>query len=247
VGDAYDKEFEALQLALVEWQTKAIAEGQKVLIIFEGRDAAGKDGTIRRLVENLSVRQTRIFAPAKPSDKERTQWYFQRFVPALPSGGETVVFNRSWYNRAGVERVMGFCSPEESESFLHCVPEFEDLLTRSDIRLIKLWLDISKAEQATRLTERKSDPIKALKRSPLDEEAQKRWDAYTEARDEMLKRTSTDHHPWICVRGDQKKAARMNVLRHLVRTLSDAKAEKPDKDVLFEFDAKALKDGRLER
>ncbi len=239
-----------LHLALVRWQTGAMARGDKTVIIFEGRDAAGKDGAIKTITEHLSVRNTRIVALAKPSDRDKSSWFFQRYVAQLPAGGELVIFNRSWYNRAGVERVMGFSTPEEQEDFLRVVPGFETMLTGAGIRLIKLWLDVSKEEQAKRLAERKNDPLKVLKASPLDEYAQSHWGAYTAARDEMLKRTSHEAAPWTCVCGDHKKAAREAIMRFLARTLAPGEPETvhpPDPTVLFTFDKTALKDGRLER
>jgi polyphosphate kinase 2 len=245
----HDRELEALQLALVRWQAHAMDGEEKVLIIFEGRDAAGKDGAIRVLTEHLSVRNTRVVALPKPSDRDRGQWYFQRYVVRLPTHGETAIFNRSWYNRAGVERVMGFSTADEQETFLRNVPTFEKMLLESGLKIVKLWLDVSKAEQAERLGERRSDPLKALKSSPLDAEAQKRWDAYSEARDEMLRRTSTPDAPWICVRADHKHRARIAILSHLVHVLAPKKirgdAPKPDPDVLFPFEMAALDDGRL--
>jgi polyphosphate kinase len=248
--DDDEKELERHQLALVHWQQHAMESGEKSLIILEGRDAAGKDGSIRVVTEHLSVRSTRVVALPKPSDREHSQWYFQRYVPRLPAGGETVIFNRSWYNRAGVERVMGFCTPKEVEVFLHDVPTFEAMLLESDLRLVKLWLDVSKDEQAKRLKERRTDPLKVLKSSPLDAAAQDKWEDYSMARDAMLIRTSTPEAPWICVRADHKKAARLNIIRHLVHALAPKKIAKtlpaPDPDVLFEFDASALSDGRLE-
>lgn len=244
------KDLERHQLALVHWQQYAMESGEKALIILEGRDAAGKDGSIRAITEHLSVRSTRVVALSKPSDRERSQWYFQRYVPRLPAGGETVFFNRSWYNRAGVERVMGFCTPKEVEVFLHDVPTFEAMLLESDLKLVKLWLDVSKDEQAKRLKERRTDPLKILKSSPLDAAAQDKWEDYSIARDAMLIRTSTAQTPWICVRADHKKTAHLNIIRHLVHALAPKKIVKtlppPDPEVLFEFDASALSDGRLE-
>ena len=249
--DDDDHELEQRQLALVRWQQHAMEGAQKVLIIFEGRDAAGKDGSIRVLTEHLSVRATRVVALPKPSDRERSQWFFQRYADHLPASGETVIFNRSWYNRAGVERVMGFSTPEEQEAFLRDVPAFEAMLLESGLKIVKFWLDVSKAEQAQRLKERRTDPLKILKSSPLDAAAQARWDAYTEARDEMLRRTSTPAAPWICVRSDHKKAARLAILSHLVNVLTPKKLAKvvpdPDPEVLFPFEIAALSDGRLQR
>ncbi|MFD3265096.1 polyphosphate kinase 2 [Phenylobacterium ferrooxidans] len=244
-------DLEQAQLALVRFQQKAMESGAKVLIIFEGRDAAGKDGTIKRLTEHLSVRATRVVALPKPSDRERSQWYFQRYVPYLPAAGELVIFNRSWYNRGGVEPVMGFCTPEEHETFLRDVSAFEAMLVESGVNIVKLWLDVSKKEQAKRLAERHSDPLKVLKSSPLDEAAQSRWDDYTTARDEMLKRTHAAPSPWVCVRNDDKDAGRLNVMRHIVNAIAPKEIAKqiknPDPEIVFPFVIEALTDGRLER
>jgi polyphosphate kinase 2 len=249
--DAYEKALEKHQLALVRWQQHCMKKGQKSLIIFEGRDAAGKDGSIRVVTEHMSVRNTRVVALPKPSDRDRSQWYFQRYVSHLPAAGETVFFNRSWYNRGGVERVMGFSTPEEQETFLRDAPRFESMLLESDLHIIKLWLDVSKTEQAERLKERATDPLKALKASPMDEVAQKKWDDYTAARDEMLTRTSWSGAPWTIVRADHKKRARLAIISHLVKTLAPKdiarEVDAPDPDVLFPFDMAALEDGRLER
>jgi len=235
------------QKALVAWQQKAIESGDRTLVVFEGRDGAGKDGTIKRIVEYLSVRHTRVAALPKPTDRERCQWYFQRYAAHLPAAGELVLFNRSWYNRGGVEPVMEFCTPAEHKSFLNEAPVFETMLTVSGIKLIKIWLDISKGEQAERLDERRTDPLKALKVSPLDKVAQEKWDDYTAARDEMLMRTHTAATPWVCVRADQKKAARIAVVRHLLNQFAEAGVGAPDPAVLFSFEEAALTDGRLAR
>ncbi|MDO8902822.1 MAG: polyphosphate kinase 2 [Phenylobacterium sp.] len=247
--ESYDEALPRLQLALVKMQQRALAEGEKVLVIFEGRDAAGKDGTIRRVTEHMSVRATRVVALSKPSDIERTQWYFQRYVSHLPAGGQFVIFNRSWYNRAGVEKVMAFSTPAEQEDFLREAPLFEEMLVGSGIRLVKFWMDVSKSEQAERLAERENDPLKVMKTSPLDAFAQPKWDDYSAARDEMLRRTDTALAPWVCVKADQKKAARLNVIRHLVNTLAPPAVAKdveaPDPDVLFRFEIAATTDGRL--
>jgi polyphosphate kinase 2 len=249
--DDYDAEIEALQIALVRFQQAAIASGQKDLVIFEGRDAAGKDGAIKRITEHLSIRNTRVIALPKPTERERTQWYFQRYVAHLPAAAELVIFNRSWYNRGGVEPVMGYCTPEEHEIFLRDVPGFEAMLAGNGAQIVKLWLDISRHEQARRLKARISDPLKTLKISSLDTVAQEKWEDYTKARDEMLMRTHTEAAPWTVVHTDKKKAARVNIMRHLLRTLAPkdvAKSvNKPDPDVLFTFEADALRDGRLER
>ncbi len=249
--DDYDKELAALQVALVRYQQHALDKGDKALVIFEGRDAAGKDGSIKRITEHLSVRNTRAVALPKPSDVERTQWYFQRYVPYLPAAGHLVIFNRSWYNRAGVEKVMGFCTDAEHESFLRDVPHFEEMLVESGVKLVKLWLDISRKEQAERLEIRRTDPLKALKVSPLDAVAQEKWDDYSAARDEMLRRTNSDQAPWVCVATDKKKKARLNVMRHLLHTLAPADiartVDTPDPDVLFLFTPSAIQDGRLHK
>jgi polyphosphate kinase 2 len=249
--DDYEAELERRQLALVRWQQHAMQAGEKVLIIFEGRDAAGKDGSIRALTEHLSVRATRVVALPKPSDRERSLWYLQRYVRYLPAAGETVIFNRSWYNRAGVERVMGFSTPEEQEQFLRDVPTFEAMLAGSGLKLVKLWLDVSKKEQAERLEERRTDPLKALKASPLDAEAQTRWDAYSQARDAMLRRTQSPIAPWTIVKADHKKRAHLALLSCVVRTLAPKsiadEVDAPDPDVLFPFEMAVLEDGRLAR
>jgi polyphosphate kinase 2 len=249
--DDYDHELEALQAALVRFQQWAIKSGEKSLVIFEGRDAAGKDGAIKRITEHLSVRNTRAIALAKPSEREHSQWYFQRYATYLPGCGEFVLFNRSWYNRAGVEPVMGFCTPEEHQAFLRDAPVFEAMLVGSGLKVVKLWLDISREEQAARLKARRTDPLKALKVSPLDAVAQDKWDAYTTARDEMLTRTHTAEAPWVIVRTDHKKKARLNTMRYLLKVLAPKPIAKsigrPDPKVVFEFDVAALSDGRLER
>ena len=247
----YATDLPRLQLAMVRFQQAAMESGEKAVIVFEGRDAAGKDGTIKRITEHLTPRNTRVAALPKPSDRERTQWYFQRYVQHLPAAGELVIFNRSWYNRAGVEPVMGFCTEKEHERFLDDVPVFEAMLAENGIKLVKLWLDISKDEQAKRLESRRTDPLKALKTSPLDAEAQKRWDDYTGVRDQMLARTDHPGAPWMCVQADHKKAARLNILRHIVKTIAPKDIakdfEKPDPAVVFPFELSALSDGRLAR
>lgn len=249
--DEYKAELERLQIALVRMQISAVQSGEKILVVLEGRDAAGKDGVIKRITEHLSVRNTRVVALPKPSDREVSQWFFQRYAQHLPACGELVIFNRSWYNRGGVERVMGFSTPGQQEQFLRDAPEFERMLIESDIRLIKYWLDISKAEQAERLEARRKDPLKQLKVSPLDAVAQKRWKDYSAARDEMLMRTSTPIAPWTCVRNDRKKKGRINLIRHLLHAAAPphiaAEVQEPDPDVVFPFEQAALSDGRLAR
>lgn len=241
---------EPLQAQLVTTQKWLMESGQKVLIIFEGRDAAGKDGTIKRMTEHMSARNTRVVALPKPSDRERTQWYFQRYAAHLPAAGEVVIFNRSWYNRGGVEPVMGFCTEEEHQEFLRDVVPFEGMLADSGIRVIKLWLDISKSEQAKRLEERRTDPLALLKVSPLDAVAQDKWDEYTQARNTMLNATHNKITPWVCVRGNSKKPARLAIISHVLCELACPNLKnappKPDDNLLFPFNSEAIKDGRLE-
>ncbi len=215
----YKDELKALQIELVQVQRHLIAHGHRVLVIFEGRDAAGKDGTIKRITEHLSPRETRVVALGKPSDREQTQWYFQRYVPYLPAAGEFALFNRSWYNRAGVERVMGFCTRAQTDNFLESVVPFEQMLVGDGLQIIKYYLDISRGEQKRRLRERAGDPLTQWKVSPIDQQAQKRWDAYTEARDQMLRRSEHPGAPWVLVRANNKKVARLNVIRDLVQRI----------------------------
>ncbi len=247
--ETYDAELLTYHLAMVKLQQRAIASGERILIIFEGRDAAGKDGSIRRITDHLSTRATRVIAPPKPTDLDRSQWYFQRYVQWLPARGEIVILNRSWYNRGGVEPVMGFCTHDEHQQFLADVPKFEDLLINDGMKLVKLWLDVSRKEQKKRLDDRRSDPLKALKTSPLDEAAQSHFDDYSKARDLMLLRTHTRTAPWICVRSDDKRVARLNIMRHLLRTLGPddiaRKISKPNPEFLFPFTKAAIQDGRL--
>ena len=249
--DAYEAELIQLQTAMIDSQMWAIEKGRKVLVVFEGRDTAGKDGAIKRVTEHMAPRQTRVVSLPKPSDREISQWYFQRYVSHLPAAGEIVLFNRSWYNRAGVEVVMGFSSPEDQADFIRDVPRFEHMLTEAGIILVKFWMDITKDEQAERLAARMEDPLKRFKMSSLDGEAQTRWDAYTEARDAMLLKSHSQHAPWTIVATDKKKQARLNVLRHLIGAIGapklSVKVEKPDRDMCFRFDPAALTDGRLAR
>ena len=235
---AYEAALEQLQVELVDSQAWLIEQGMKVLIVFEGRDSAGKDGAIKRMTEYMSARQTRVVALPKPTERETSQWYFQRYVPHLPAGGEVVILNRSWYNRGGVEPVMGFCTPEQVDQFLKDAPRFERMLSDSGIIIIKFWLDITKDEQAKRLEDRKSEPLKRFKNSSLDAEAQIRWDAYSQARDRMLDETHSGHAPWTVVATDDKKTARLNILRHVLHRIGypHIQCEKPDKEVVFSAD-----------
>ena len=247
----YKKQLRDLQIGLVRYQEWAAQTGAKAVVVLEGRDSAGKDGAIARITEHLTARRTRAVALPKPDDRDRSEWYFQRYVHYLPAAGELVIFNRSWYNRGGVEPVMGFCTPQEHKEFLRDAPTFERMLTEAGIAIVKLWLDISKEEQAVRLDARRHDPLKALKVSALDGEAQKRWKAYSEARNQMLQATSTEISPWYCVHTDHKKEARLNIIRHLLHELAPKDVHdafpKPDKDVLYRFEKSALTDGRLEK
>jgi polyphosphate kinase 2 len=231
----YEEALVRLQIQMVETQAWAMEKGLKVLILFEGRDAAGKDGAIKRMTEHMAPRQTRVIALPKPTEREASQWYFQRYVPHLPAEGETVLFNRSWYNRAGVEPVMGFCTPEQHEQFLKDAPEFERMLVQSGIILIKLWLDISREEQAKRLSERSNDPLKRFKVSALDAEAQNRWTDYSKARDLMLKKTDSDFAPWTVIATDKKKRARLNIMRHVLARIDrpGIQHEAVDTDIVF--------------
>jgi len=233
--DAYDAELERLQLAIVKTQAWTIEHGLRVVIVLEGRDTAGKDGAIKRLTEHMSPRQTRVVALPKPSDRETTQWYFQRYVPHLPAAGETVIFNRSWYNRAGVEPVMGYCTPEQYAQFLTDAPRFERMLTDDGIILIKFWLDISRKEQAKRLKERRVDPLKRFKLSSLDAEAEARWDAYSGARNRMLEETDSKAARWTAVATDDKKTARLNIIRHVLRSIGGPgeAVEAPEEKLVF--------------
>ena len=185
-------------------------------MIFEGRDAAGKGGTIKRITEHLNPRGARVVALDKPNDKEKTQWYFQRYTQHLPSAGEIVLFDRSWYNRGGVEPVMGFCSQEDHKEFLHEVPEFEKMLVNSDIMIFKFYFSVSKDEQNRRFNKRRTDPLKQYKLSPVDEKSQDLWDKYTIAKYSMLLASHTDHAPWTIVRSDNKKKARINCIKHIL-------------------------------
>jgi len=233
----YDATLRGLQIELVKLQRYLILEGARVLVILEGRDGAGKDGTIMRLIEHMSPRETRIFAPPKPSSREETEWYFQRFVPQLPAAGEFVVFNRSWYNRAGVERVMRFCRADQVKAFFETVDPFEKMLVRDGLHLRKFYLDITREEQKKRLAERASDPLKQWKISPVDEAATKNWRAYSVARNDMLARTSHEAAPWHVVMANDKKTARIEIIRDLLDGFSypdkDKKLTRPDRRIVF--------------
>lgn len=245
----YKKTLRQLQIELVKLQRHLIKNDLRILVLFEGRDAAGKDGVIKRIIQHLSPRETRVIALGKPSDRERRSWYFQRYVPHLPAAQEMVLMNRSWYNRAGVERIMGYCSEAEYEEFMRSVIPFEHLLVGSGIQLFKYYLDISKEEQKARLKERRVDPLKQWKISPVDKVAIRHWDDYSAARNEMLSRTHNEVTPWYVVRADDKKSARLNVIRHLMSHVDcpdkNQHAANPDPKIVFTFDKKHLRSGAI--
>lgn len=214
--DYYEDELARLQLELVKLQEWVKHKGLKVVVLFEGRDAAGKGGVIKRITEPLNPRICRVVALGTPTEKEKSQWYFQRYVAQLPAAGEMVLFDRSWYNRAGVERVMGFCTEDEYWEFFRSVPEFEHMLIRSGILLVKYWFSVSDEEQEKRFRDRLSDPAKRWKLSPMDLEARSRWVDYSRAKDEMFRRTDMKECPWWVVPADDKKRARLNCISHLL-------------------------------
>jgi len=213
---AYEQELQKLQIELLKWQKYVIANDQRVLMLFEGRDAAGKGGTIKRIIEHMNPRGARVVALLKPSDRERTQWYFQRYIQHLPSGGEIVIFDRSWYNRAMVEPTMGFCTDEENKRFLKDVPMLESMLIKTGIVLFKFFFSVSKDEQLRRFDARETDPLKQYKISPVDREAQERWDDYTVRKFQMLNETNRTISQWTIIRSDNKKKARLNCIKHIL-------------------------------
>ena len=241
----YDSQLRLLQIELVKLQNILIKNGDQILVILEGRDTAGKDGTIKAITQNLSPRETRVVALGKPSDSEAAEWYFQRYVAQLPKKGEFVLFNRSWYNRAGVERVMNFCTKNQYNNFMGTVNDFESILVRSGITLMKYYLDISKKEQAIRLADRAKDPLKQWKISPIDQQAQKNWNAYSKCRNEMLENTSPKDAPWKIVRANDKKLAHLNIIRDLLSGVNypgkDNALLKTDKSIVFKWDGKLSK------
>ncbi|MES2351763.1 MAG: polyphosphate kinase 2 [Pseudomonadota bacterium] len=223
----YFRELFRLQAELVKLQDWVVHTGHKVVILFEGRDAAGKGGVIKRIVQRLTPRVCRVAALPAPNNRERTQWYFQRYVSHLPAAGEIVLFDRSWYNRAGVERVMGFCTDDQYEEFFQTVPEFERMLARSGIQLIKYWFSISDEEQNARFLGRIHDPLKQWKLSPMDLESRRRWEEYTRAKEVMLERTHIPEAPWWVVQGVDKKKARLNCIHHLLEQMPYEEVEHP--------------------
>jgi len=234
--NTYEADLRLLQIELVKLQRHTIQEDKHLLLILEGRDTAGKDGSIKSITEHLSPRDSRVVALNKPSPREEGEWYFQRYVAQLPTAGEFVLFNRSWYNRAGVEKVMGFCTDEQYKQFMATVNEFESLLVGSDIQLIKYYLDITKEEQAIRLNDRARDPLKQWKISPIDQQAQKMWSAYSVARDDMLKHTSSKIAPWTVISANDKKLAHLNLIADLL-----SRVDYPEKDKkLLKIDPKIV-------
>lgn len=247
----YAKALYDLQVELVKLQRELIAKGARVLVIIEGRDGAGKDGTIKRLTEHMSPRETRIHAPGVPSSREQTEWYFQRFVPFLPAASEFVVFNRSWYNRAGVEHVMRFCTKKQVGEFYESVVPFESMLVRDGIALRKYYLDVSKHEQKTRLHARRENPLKQWKSSPVDAAAVKNWNKYTKARDEMFHRTHHTDGPWRIVRADVKKTARLEFIRDVLASFDYKGKSKtlaaPNRNIVFPWSVSAERSGLTAR
>ncbi|QYY33924.1 MULTISPECIES: polyphosphate kinase 2 [Cupriavidus] len=246
--EEYEASLHLLQIELVKLQKHFICCNDRILVLFEGRDASGKDGTIKRIVEHLSPRETRVVALGKPSDRDRGSWYFQRYAAELPAAGEFTLFNRSWYNRAGVEHVMGFCNDAEYDEFMSSVPEFEGMLVRSGIRLIKYYLDITKDEQERRIEGRRRDPLKQWKVSPIDEQAVSLWKKYSKARNQMFERTSS-MVPWNVVRADDKRVARLNVIKDLLSRLhyanKDTELIRSDPEIVFPYADEHLESGAI--
>ncbi len=218
--DNYEEELGRLQIELVKLQHWIKEKGLRVVVIFEGRDAAGKGGTIKRITQVLNPRVCRVVALGVPTEREKTQWYFQRYVPYLPAAGEMVLFDRSWYNRPGVERVMGFCSDHQVQEFMRSCPQFEMMLIRSGVVLIKYWFSVSMDEQERRFQGRIQDPTKRWKLSPMDLESRDRWEQYSQAKDEMFAATDTKNSPWYVINADNKKRARLNCIRHLLEQVA---------------------------
>jgi len=244
----YEKDLEKLQIELLKLQRHVKKEGLKILMIFEGRDAAGKGGTIKRVAEHLNPRGARVVALNKPSDTEKTQWYFQRYIPHLPSGGEIVFFDRSWYNRGGVEPVLGFCTQDEHQEFLHAVPFLEKMLVDSGIILIKLYFSVTKEEEAKRFNERETNPLKKYKLSPTDQYSQTLWESYTVAEYSMFMASDTEHAPWTVIDSNDKKKARINTIKYILNQIDypgkakkkhlkvDKKIVRSSDDKISEFD-----------
>ena len=244
----YEQELEKLQIELVKLQRSVQLEGRRLCLIFEGRDAAGKGGTIRRFIEHLNPRSARVVALPKPTEVQKGQWYFQRYVEQLPNPGEMTFFDRSWYNRAVVEPVMGFCTDNQYNVFLQQVPEFEHMLYEDNIEIVKFWFSISKGVQQQRFDSRRTDPLKQWKISPVDEQAQEHWDLYTKYKEDMFSRTHTSYAPWIIVKANDKKRARLESMRHVLSTLDyTAKDDprthlSPDPDTVLRYHRSQLSD-----
>jgi len=249
--DDYEAQLYDLQVELVKLQKHLIHSGDQILVILEGRDAAGKDGTVKSIVEHLSPRDTRVVALGKPTEREVGEWYFQRYVAQLPGRGEFILFNRSWYNRAGVEKVMGFCTDDQYKLFMSTVNDFEALLIRSNIQIVKYYLDISEEEQAKRLKDREKDPLKQWKISPIDQKAQKMWGAYSDARDKMLKQTSSSDAPWTVICANDKKLAHLNLIADLLSRVSypnkDKKILKIDPKIVLKWPTNSKKLPKLSK
>ncbi len=233
----YERDLALLQIELLKLQRWALDTGERIVILFEGRDAAGKGGTIKRFMEHLNPRHAHVVALTKPTEAERGQWYFQRYAAQLPTAGDMALFDRSWYNRAGVEPVMGFCKPEQTKKFLKEAPEFESALVRDGVKLFKLWLTVGRAMQLKRFHERQHDPLKSWKLSPIDLKSIPKWDDYTAARDAMFENTHTDVAPWTVIRSNDKRRARLGAIRHVLSALDYAEKDaslivKPDPKIV---------------
>ncbi len=239
--DAYEAEKYRLQIELLKFQYWTQESGTKHIVLFEGRDAAGKGGTIKRFTEHLNPRSARVVALTKPTETELGQWYFHRYVSHLPTAGEIVLFDRSWYNRAGVERVMGFSSEEQYEQFMHQAPLFEDMLVDSGFSLTKLWFSVTQQEQRTRFAIRQIDPVRRWKLSPMDIESLDRWDGYTKAKEEMFLRTDVEHARWTTIKSNDKKRGRINAMRFFLHQFD---YEGKDPDVVYPADEQIVRRGR---
>ena len=239
--NSYEVEKYLLQIELLKFQNWSVDNKRRHLIIFEGRDAAGKGGTIKRFNEYINVRHARVVALSKPTEREKNQWYFQRYIEHLPSAGEIVMFDRSWYNRANVERVMGFCTQDEYELFMHQAPKFEKMLIEDGISLTKFWFSVSQQEQRTRFAIRQLDPVRRWKLSPMDLESLDTWEKYTDAKEEMFRRTDSDWAPWTVIKSNDKKRARINALRYFLNKFD---YEDKDTQVVFNPDSKVVQRGK---
>jgi len=239
--NSYEVEKYLLQIELLKFQNWSVDNKRRHLIIFEGRDAAGKGGTIKRFNEYINVRHARVVALSKPTEREKNQWYFQRYIEHLPSAGEIVMFDRSWYNRANVERVMGFCTQDEYELFMHQAPKFEKMLIEDSISLTKFWFSVSQQEQRTRFAIRQLDPVRRWKLSPMDLESLDKWEKYTDAKEEMFRRTDSDWAPWTVIKSNDKKRARINALRYFLNKFD---YEDKDTQVVFNPDSKVVQRGK---